>query len=80
MVTNDQIASFLVDFRKELNEKLNSTSKSVMNFPSSIPDITGKQIYKMSKSGWSIHQICSISGYSEIETKKKYDTYVRNNV
>jgi hypothetical protein len=51
-----------------------------LRVPSYIPDITGKQIYKLNKMGWSIQQICAISGYSQEEAKKKYDTYVRNNV
>lgn len=51
-----------------------------INVPGQIPDITGRQIYKMSKMGWTVEQICFISGYSVEEAKRKYDTYVRNNV
>lgn len=51
-----------------------------LKVPSYIPDISGKQIYKMNKMGWNIKQICAISGFSEEEAKKKYDTYVRNNL
>ena len=51
-----------------------------LTVPSYIPDISGKQIYKMNKLGWSKEQICAISGFSPEEAQKKYDTYVRNNV
>lgn len=72
--------------KTQTTQQVNSgTDKSMknwygLNVPSYIPDITGKQIYKLNKMGWNINQICAISGYSIEEARKKYDTYVRNNV
>ena len=51
-----------------------------MNVPSYIPDMTGRQIYKCIKMGWSTQQLMAISGYSEEELQKKYKSYVEKNV
>lgn len=51
-----------------------------LNIPSYIPDISGKQIFRMIKLGWSIEQIKAISGYSEEEIQKKYQQHVKNNL
>lgn len=64
---------------KELNVNIEK-KVSGLTVPSYIPDIAPKQIYKLSKMGWTKEQICAISGYSPEEAQKKYESYVRNNV
>lgn len=78
----DAIYKKVAGNNKEININIDKNVKSLagLNVPSYIPDITGKQIYKLSKLGWRKDQICAISGYSPEEAQKKYDTYVRNNV
>lgn len=51
-----------------------------LNVPSYIPDMTGRQIYKCIKMGWTTQQLMAISGYSEEELQKKYRSYVEKNV
>ena len=67
---------------KEVNINIEKNVKDFagLKVPSYIPDITPKQIYKLSKMGWSKEQICAISGYSPEEAQKKYDQHVRSNV
>lgn len=89
----DKILGILEKQGKNVNIAVNRTNTQVNNevgqtlkewyglkVPSYIPDISGKQIYKLSKMGWTVNQICAISGFSPEEAKKKYETYVRNNV
>jgi hypothetical protein len=64
----------------DINLNKNIQTFAGLTVPSYIPDITGKQIYKMNKLGWTKEQICAISGFSPEEAKKKYEAYVRNNV
>lgn len=70
---------------KTLNDKSDYMLKIIKNFyslniPSYVPDVTGRQIYKLCKLGWSLDQIKALSGYSEDEIQKKYMQYVKNNV
>lgn len=70
---------------KAVDRKVDSILDMLRNFyslgiPSYVPDLSGKQIFKMVRLGWTIDQLRAISGYSEEEIQKKYQQHVKNNI
>lgn len=83
-----QLEGFLVNQFKLVNRKLDAIANILKNnntyvnrncYKSQIA-LTPKQLYMCIKGGWTLQELSELSGYGEEDIRKKYNTYIDNNI
>lgn len=67
-------------YTKDAQARETSDTYKYMNIPSTIQNISGRQIYFMIRDGWKEEQIMTISGYDFNKCKQLYEEYKSKHV